>query len=338
LVTSVPALARTTISVEAVLLLGLFFFVRVLTPNRFHTALLILAIFFLGWSEQVRAQDEDDSVPLGDIARSLRRQEAAPKPETVIDNDNLSQVMENAENRRAGDSSLLYSLDPGSNSFHVSSPDVTCSLSFSANSSSLLADPAMNDLPRTEMAKLAGPASIDGDTLQVTVHNGSSWDLREVVVGLTIVRPRDAGSVASYYGNAKMVPAVAGAFGSDQDSTAKQPDVTVILHMKGSAAPSSTAIFRTALNFELFPDQEWHWAIVKAKGIAPQENPAELAGPDQVSGANVVAPDASSALDNRLSAIPSLPALPPTGSALPNRPNPARSAANAQAASVSTLH
>jgi hypothetical protein len=262
----------------------------------------------------MRAQDDDDSIPLGDIARNLRRQEAAPKPETVIDNDNLTQVMENAENRRAGDSSLLYSLDPGSNSFRVSSPDVTCSLSFSANSSSLLADPATNDLPRSEMAKLNGPASIDGDTMQVTVHNGSSWDLREVVVGLTIIRPRDAG-VASYYGNAKVVPAAAGS-GLDQDSRAKQPDVTLILHMKGSAAPSSTAVFRTALNFELFPDQEWHWAIVKAKGVPPPVNPAELAGPDPVAGTVPApqgpggGPDGPPTLDPSLSSFSSHPPLP----------------------------
>ncbi|HSU29002.1 MAG TPA: hypothetical protein VLJ68_11505 [Chitinophagaceae bacterium] len=41
-----------------------------------------------------------------------------------------------------------------------------------------------------------------------------------------------------------------------------------------SATPSTTAIFRTPLNFALFPDQEWHWAIVRAKGIAPAEKDA----------------------------------------------------------------
>jgi hypothetical protein len=311
------------------------FLVQAITPRRFYGIVLILAIFFIGSSASMRAQEEDDSVPLGDIARSLRKQEAPGPQETVIDNDNLTQVMENAENRRAGDSSLLYSLDPGSNRFRVSSPDVTCSLSFSANSSSLLTDPATNDLPRTELAKLEGPASIDGDTMQVKVHNGSSWDLREVVVGLTIVRPRDAGGVASYYGNAKVVPAVAGAFGPDQDSTEKQPDVTVLLHMKGSAAPSSTAVFRTALNFELFPDQEWHWAIVKAKGVAPAVNPAELAGPEQIAGASADVPSGSGAVESRTSTIPSLPALPPPGPTAANSPKPSRSTASTQVVPVS---
>lgn len=252
----------------------------------------------------MRAQDDQDSIPLGDIARSLRRQEAPAPAEAVIDNDNLAQVMENAENRR-GDSSLLYSLDPGSNNFRVSSPDVTCSLSFSANSSSLLNDPlALNELPRSEMAKLDGPAMIDGDTLAVTVHNGSTWEVHEVLVGLTIVRQHE-GTVASYYGNAKVVPAVAGA--SAQDSSEKQPDVTVLLHIKGSAAPASTAVFRTTLNFELFPDQEWHWAIVKAKGIPPQVNPAEMTGPDQVVGAaGPPARDTNPRVDNPPTLGPSL--------------------------------
>ena len=58
-----------------------------------------------------------------------------------------------------------------------------------------------------------------------------------------------------------------------QDSYQKQPDVTMLLHVKGSAAPSTTATFRTPLNFALFPDQEWHWAIVRAKGIPPQAPP-----------------------------------------------------------------
>jgi hypothetical protein len=58
-----------------------------------------------------------------------------------------------------------------------------------------------------------------------------------------------------------------------QESFQKQPDVTLLLRMKGSAAASTTATFRAPLNFALFPDQEWHWAIVKAKGIPPQAPP-----------------------------------------------------------------
>ncbi len=50
----------------------------------------------------------------------------------------------------------------------------------------------------------------------------------------------------------------------------------MLLKVKGSAAPAATALFRAQLNFALFPDQEWHWAIVRARGVPPQD-PAEEA-------------------------------------------------------------
>jgi hypothetical protein len=223
---------------------------------------------------QVCAQDEPGETPLGDVARSFRKK--PPSSEAVIDNDNFSKVMDDAESHHAAGSSMVFSFDSGGKSFRVSSPDVTCSLSFSAKTSSLLADPLLVDeLPRSELAKLDGPATIDGDSLQVAMHNGTAWELRELMIGLTIIRPRQAGNSASYYGPARIVPAVAGrAAQQADDSSQKQPDVTLLLKVKGSAAPSATAVFRTSLNFALFPDQEWHWAIVKAKGIPPQTLPA----------------------------------------------------------------
>ena len=48
---------------------------------------------------------------------------------------------------------------------------------------------AARDLPDSELVKL-GPAIIDQDRLQISVHNGSTWDL-EKLVALTILRPRD---------------------------------------------------------------------------------------------------------------------------------------------------
>jgi hypothetical protein len=127
------------------------------------------------------------------------------------------------------------------------------------------------------------------------MHNGTAWELREVVIGLTIVKRLDPGS-ASNFGQARIVPAVAGTSSQQvQDSFQKQPDVTLLLRVKGSAAPSTTAIFRTSLNFALFPDQDWHWAIVKAKGIPPQPAPEAVTmtqpgGTDQPAAA---APDPS---------------------------------------------
>jgi hypothetical protein len=247
--------------------------VRALKPTRPTLLLLVCGLFLLALPPCVSAQEDAGDAPLGDVARSFRKKPAAS--EAVIDNDNLSKVVDDAESRRAAGASPVFSLDPGGKSFHISSPDVTCSLSFSAKTTSLLSDPLLLDeLPRSELAKLDGPATIDGDSLQVSMHNGTSWELREVVIGLTIVKRFEPGDTASYFGQARIIPAVAGSAPQQvQDSFQKQPDVTLLLHVKGSAAPSATAIFRTPLNFALFPDQDWHWAIVKAKGIPPQVPP-----------------------------------------------------------------
>ena len=169
---------------------------------------------------------------------------------------------------------VLFSLDSGYNSFHVSSPDVTCSLSFSAKNATFSDQLLLKELPSSELSKLDGPAIIDGDTLQVTVHNGTSWELQEVVIGLTIVRNHDSGAAVSYPANAEVAAAAEAISGTLMAHFQKQADTTILLRIKGSAAPSTTAIFRTSLNFALFPDQEWHWAIVKAKGIPPKLHPS----------------------------------------------------------------
>jgi hypothetical protein len=251
--------------------------VPTLTPTRLTIALLASAVLLLALPSDSTAQDAD--TPLGDVARKFRKKPAAS--EVVVDNDNLTKVVDDAESRRVAGQSLVFSLDPGAKNFHVSSPDVSCSLSFSAKTRSLLSDPLlMDELPRTELAKLDGPATIDGDSLQVSMHNGTAWELREVVIGLTIVKRTEPGIGASNFGQARIVPAVAGASPQPaQDQFQKQPDVTLLLHIKGSAAPSTTAIFRTSLNFALFPDQDWHWAIVKAKGIPPQTTPEATTPP-----------------------------------------------------------
>ena len=239
--------------------------------------LLLSAMLLLALPPWAGAQEDAGDKPLGDVARSLRKNAASN--ETIVDNDNFWQVIDEAESRRAAGTSVVFSLEPGAKNLNVSSPDVTCSLSFTGKTASLLSDPAvLDELPRTELAKLDGPATIDGDSLQVSMHNGTSWELREVVIGLTIVRRPEPGDPVSYLSPAGVAPSVVGnASPSVQESFQKQPDVTVLLRMKGSAAPSTTATFRTPLNFALFPDQEWHWAIVKAKGIPPQTPPEATA-------------------------------------------------------------
>jgi hypothetical protein len=214
-----------------------------------------------------RAQEDPNNIPLGDVARTYRKQ--AGPPEIVIDNDNFSKIVQEAESRRAEGTTMTFTLDPGAKNFHVSTPDASCTLSFTAKASALVSDPVMLDeLPKEELAKLDGPATMDGDSLQLSIHNGSAWDLREVVIGLTILRTPETVGASSYYGSARVVPAVATPH-APTDSTQKPQDTTILLRVKGSAAPATTALFRTQLNFALFPDQEWHWAIVRAKGVPP---------------------------------------------------------------------
>lgn len=285
---------------------------RRLISSRFTLALLVAGMFVLVLPQAASAQEDANDTPLGDVARSFRKK--TPSPEVVIDNDNFSKVVEDAESRREAGSTMVFSLDSAGKSFQVSSPDVSCSLSFSAKTSSLLADPALDDMPWSELAKLDGPAMIDGDSLQVTMHNGTSWELREVVIGLTIIRRPEPGDTASFYGQARIVPAVANESSHPaQDPVQKQPDVTMLLRMKGSAAPSATAQFRTQLNFALFPDQEWHWAIVKAKGLPPQTPPEAMTTQSQ--------PDPSQLPTGPPEASPQNLPLIPAPSSLPSNPD-----------------
>ena len=124
-----------------------------------------------GAAQDSTGQDGEQS--LGAVARNLRREKAqeqasAPAPpalRTVVDNDNLSQVMEDARKLKpvAPDKTVL-SLDASGNKLTVSSPDVTCSMSFTARASSLIVKPVLvEDLPAEEVVKLDGPASIHDD-------------------------------------------------------------------------------------------------------------------------------------------------------------------------------
>ena len=67
------------------------------------------------------------------------------------------------------------------------------------------------------------------------------------------------------YGPAKLVPAA----GESIVSTEKRSDVTVLYHLKAAAAPLTTTVFQGSLDTAPSSDQEWHWAIVQARGIAP---------------------------------------------------------------------
>jgi len=224
---------------------------------------LPLTVILLGVLLPLRgvAQSDGGEPSLGDLARSMRKGKPVAE-HAVIDNDNLHQVMDEVQNRKLN-GSLLFSLDGIAKKFQVSSPDVTCDLSFSASATSLLSDAyAPQDLPEGELAKLDGPASISGDSLQIAVHNGTSWSVKEITVGLTILR-------SSEVNRARLIPAAE----TTNLLPEKHPDVTVLYHLKGSAPPSTTTVFHETLGTALGRDQEWHWAIVQAKGLPPQQKP-----------------------------------------------------------------
>ena len=119
----------------------------------------------------VAAQDDPNDAPLGDVARTLRKK--SPPAQNVIDDDNLSKVMEQAESRHTAGSALKFMMAGEDKGFQVSAPDVTCSLAFTANVKSLLSSQyAQMELPAEETLKLEGPATIEGDTLIVSVTTG----------------------------------------------------------------------------------------------------------------------------------------------------------------------
>lgn len=211
------------------------------------------------------AQSDANDASLGDLARSLRKNKPATPEQTVIDNENLSQVMEQVQSQKLASGSMMYSFDKDAKNFELSSPDITCSLSFTAKATSLLSDPYVaRDVPPTELAKLDGPAEVNGSDLQVSVYNGSAWNLKEITVGFTIIRKTETKTAS--YAAAKLISAAQTETASPGE---KRSDTTVLYHLKGSAAPHATTVFREPLSSTIPPDQEWHWSIISAKGIPP---------------------------------------------------------------------
>ena len=233
---------------------------------------LLASLFLLAASAQ------DDAPSLGDLARNLRKNKTQQQPQqqpdtarTVIDNDNLAQVMEDAKKARpVKQDKTVFSIDPSSNALKISSPDVTCSLSFNARASSLLVKPVLiEDLPLTELLKLDGPGSIQDENLQLEVFNGTDWDIREITIGLTLERkPGDNAKVAA---RARVIPA---AQNNAPVTVERRSDVTLLYHLKATAKPFSTTTFRENIGITPGPDEDWRWSIVEAKGIRPSQAPS----------------------------------------------------------------
>ncbi len=89
-------------------------------------------------------------LPWGTWPATLRKK--TPPSQGVIDDDNLTKVMDQAESRHAPGSALRFLMAGESKGFRVSAPDVTCSLAFTANVKSLLSNQyAQMELPPSEV-------------------------------------------------------------------------------------------------------------------------------------------------------------------------------------------
>lgn len=243
-------------------------------------------------AERGAAQTDSNDVPLGDVARSLRKKN--PQPEQVIDDDNLSQVMKQVENSRelAGSNGpiLQYAMAGESKTFQVSAPDATCSLSFTSNAKALLSSQyAQMQVPASDLSKLTGPATIEGDTLTVSVFNGTEWHVSEVAVAFMLVR-RNASRDMSLSGGGS--PVANPAFEQSEVRPEKNPDQTVIYRMRAAAPPRAMTVFSAPLNLDIEPGDEWHWAVVEAKGYPPQSHAQEVsqAARNSTSGSSQISP------------------------------------------------
>jgi len=237
--------------------------------------LLLIVILAAAFSSlHADAQESPDEIPLGDVARNLRKKTGPARP--VIDDDNFAQVMQEADSHQDFARSLRFVMSGNRRGFQVEAPDVTCSLSFSANVKSLLSGQyAEMELPPTEISKIEGKAVVEGDALTVPIFNGTQWHLSEIAVAFTVIRKATSASVQMV--GEPSVPRADTLSALDLQADAfqqvrpeKKPDVTVIYRMRAAGLPWSNTVFSAPLHMELDPGEEWHWSIVQAKGYPPE--------------------------------------------------------------------
>jgi hypothetical protein len=244
---------------------------------------------------------QDDAPSLGDVARDLRRNKSqqqveqaqpAPPPAPLIDNDNLSQALEDVKRMKSAEK-IVFSIDPNGKSFRLLSPDVSCSLAFNGRNNSLFIQPVLiEDLPLADLLRLDGPASIQDNTLQLEVMNGTEWELREITVGITL--ERNAGRNAELAARARVIPA---AENSASVTLERRSDMTLLFHLKADAKPFSSTIFREDIGITPGTDEDWRWSIVAAKGVRPGSGiavPEAMPAVPQLALPNPVPPSADS--------------------------------------------
>ena len=234
-----------------------------------------LVLILLGSPALLRAQD--DEVSLGDVARAARKSKAPEQPQVedqkVIDNDNFSVMMDQAEAERLN-GKPVFSIDPSGKMFTMTSPDGTCSLSFDAKATALISTPYIaSELPQYELLKLEGRATIHDEVLEVSLHNATGWELKEIVVGITELRSQPGADLRP----ARLLS------GADPTAAEKLPDSTVLYHLKATSAPDSTTVFRGNLLGDFSDVKDWHWSLVSARGVPPAA--PSVTAPEQATNA-----------------------------------------------------
>jgi hypothetical protein len=239
--------------------------------------LITFTMFFLCAPAWINMSAQEDDIPLGDVAREFRHSKPSD-PADIIDNDNFSLMMDKAESERL-DGQPVFAISPSGRTFTAISPDGTCSLSFVASSANRTpAAYIASDLPQDELLKLEGPAYIEDGSLAVSIHNGTTWEVKEIVVGVTVLQTQSG---------AEYRPAMMGPVPVNPE---KLPDLTMLYHLKGSSIPGATTIFSGPLGGNFGGSKDWHWAIVGARGIPP------AAPPSTIPQSLMTPPDTSSAL------------------------------------------
>src|ERR1700678_1764183 len=276
---------------------------RFIVPRLRFVVLCVLLIPPAVWAQ-------DDAPSLGDLARNLRNDKdkdkaQQPQPLAVIDNDNPTQVMEDAKSARPVDNfKTVLSIDPSGNTLKVSSPDVTCSLSFNARSSALIKSAPIEALPLAELVKIDGPGSIQDESLQLEVFNGTDWDIKEITVGLTL--DRKPGENAEIAASARVIPA---AEGLTPVAVERRSDVTLLYHLKADSKPFSTTAFHENIGITPGPDEDWRWSIVEAKGIRSAQSASDSLS-DQNADPLFAAPLPLTSGSNTPKLVPLTPVIP----------------------------
>ena len=224
--------------------------------------LITFAMFLCCAPAWIKMSAQEEGIPLGDLARELRH--SKPDQADIIDNDNFSLMMDKAESGRL-DGQPVFAISPSGRTFTAVSPDGTCSLSFVASAANRTpAAYIASELPQDELLNLEGPASIEDDSLAVSVHNGTHWEVDEIVVGVTVLQTQS---------DAEYRPAMMGPLPTNPE---KLPDLTMLYHLKGSSAAGATTVFRGPLGGSFADSKDWHWAIVGARGIPPAAPPSTI--------------------------------------------------------------